>query len=156
MNLFLVQATIIIGVTRFLSLFGTYLRQPRVIFEVIGGILLGPSALGRSKYFLSTLYFSSTLSYLSLVAQFGLVLYLFIIGLELDPKLIVTHARNAASIALVGMAVPFGLGVAISKPMYDNLLEPDFQPSFTAFFVFIGTALSITGKKLNKIKVKGS
>jgi len=143
-----VQATIIIGVTRFLSLFGAYLKQPRVIFEVIGGILLGPSALGRTHYFIASCFPNTknnkSLSYLQLVAQIGLILYLFIVGMELDPKLIITHARKAGAIALIGMAVPFGLGVAISRTLYQNLAIDD-SVSFTAFFVFIGTAMSITG-----------
>lgn len=140
---FLVQATVIIGITRLLALFGAYLKQPRVIFEVIGGIILGPSALGKSSYFLSTIFPNSkahpTLGYIGLVANIGLVLYLFIVGMELDPKLLLSHAKKAGAVALVGMIVPFGLGVAISKTMYDNLLEPGFAPSFTGFFVFIGS-----------------
>ena len=87
------QAIIIIGVTRALSLLGGYLKQPRVIFEVIGGVLLGPSALGRIPNFQNRIFPTSSLNYLQLVANIGLVLYLFLVGLELDPKLLATHAK---------------------------------------------------------------
>ena len=79
--------------TRLLSLLGGYLKQPRVIFEVIGGILLGPSALGRNKNYLNKIFPTASLSYLSLVANIGLVLYLFLVGLELDPRSLATHAK---------------------------------------------------------------
>ena len=106
--------------------------------------------------------------YLSLVANLGLVFYLFIVGMELNPKLLISHGRKvsctddhyitvlycmvgiyfivfvqAACIAIVGMALPFGLGVAISRKMFDTL-QPHDQGSFIAFTVFIGTSMSIT------------
>lgn len=146
-NLFLVQAVIIIAVTRILSLVGGYFKQPRVIFEVIGGILLGPSALGRIPNFTSTIFNPTSLNYLSIVANIGLVMYLFLVGMELDPKLLAMHAKRAGSIAISGMALPFGLGVAVSVPLFNNLLiiDPKFEKvSFTSFYVFIGTAMSIT------------
>ena len=77
---FLVQATIIIAICRGLSVLGSFLNQPRVIFEIIGGILLGPSAIGRNEYYLTRIFPTKSLSYLSLVANIGLVLYLFLIG----------------------------------------------------------------------------
>jgi Kef-type K+ transport system membrane component KefB len=147
LSLFFVQATIIIGICRALSLVGTYLNQPRVIFEIIGGILLGPSAIGRNQDYLSKIFPTSSLSNLSIVANIGLTLYLFLVGLELDPKLLMSHLKNAGGIAISGMAVPFALGIAISGIMFNVLERPD--PEFkdvkaTSFFVFIGTAMSIT------------
>jgi len=110
LNLFFVQATIIISVCRALSLLGHYLRQPRVIFEIIGGILLGPSAIGRDSYFAQKIFPSSSIPYLSIVANIGLTFYLFLVGLELDLKLLATHGKKAGVIAIMGMAVPFVLG----------------------------------------------
>eukprot|EP01038_Epipyxis_sp_PR26KG_P007886 gene7886-10702_t len=144
---FLVQATIIIAVCRVLSILGFQLGQPRVIFEIVGGIILGPSAMGRSQKYLDTIFPTKTLGFLGLVANIGLVLYLFLVGLELDPALLKSHARNAGGIALVGMAVPFALGVAISHKMFVVLeqSDPEFADvSSVSFFVFIGTAMSIT------------
>ena len=67
--------------------------------------------------------------------------------MELDPKLLLTHARKAGAISFFGIAVPFALGIAISRVMFDTLQanEEGFEDvSFVSFFVFIGTAMSIT------------
>jgi Kef-type K+ transport system membrane component KefB len=144
---FFVQATIILGVCRVLSTFGTYIKQPKVIFEIIGGILLGPSAIGRDEKFLPDIFPKESLDFLDIVAQIGLTLYLFLVGLELDPKLLKSHARKAGGIAIIGMAVPFAIGVGISRVMFDVLQgdDPEYKDvSFVSFFVFIGTAMSIT------------
>lgn len=147
LSLFFVQATIILGITRSLSIMGTYLKQPKVIFEIIGGILLGPSAIGRNQAFLDQIFPQDSLNYLDIVANIGLTLYLFLVGMELDPNLLKTHARRAGFISFFGLAVPFCLGIAISRTMFDTLQgdDPDFQDvDFTSFFVFIGVAMSIT------------
>ncbi len=145
--LFFVQAVIIIGFSRALGLFGTYLKQPKVIFEIIAGVLLGPSAIGRNERYLSTIFPTSSLGYLSIVANIGLTFYLFLVGLELDPKLLTTHARKAGAISFFGIAIPFVVGIAISRIMFDTLEAQDEEfkdVSFVSFFVFIGTAMSIT------------
>ena len=142
LSLFLVQTCIIIGVTRSLSLLGQYFKQPRIIFEVIGGILLGPSALGRTKFFTSTIFKPSSMGHLNVIANFGLVFYLFVVGMELDPKLLITHYRKAGGVAIVGMIVPFGLGIAISRTLYDNLLDSTVQPSFTVSNISLSATLS--------------
>lgn len=143
------QVVIILVTCRILALLGHYLQQPRVIFEIIGGILLGPSAIGRQadSYYNRVIFAPSSLGYLSLVANIGLTLYLFLVGLELDPKLLQSHARKAAAISFFGISVPFSLGIAISQKMLDVLQadDPEFADvTFVSFAVFIGTALSIT------------
>ena len=146
-GLFLVQVVIILSICRVLGLLGSYLKLPKVIFEIVGGILLGPSAIGRNKAYLNAIFPASSLPLLGVVANLGLVLYLFIVGMELDPKLIMTHYRKAGGVAFMGMAVPFALGIAVSKIMFDTLQGSDpvyKNVSFTSFYVFIGTAMSIT------------
>jgi Kef-type K+ transport system membrane component KefB len=146
-GLFLVQCVIILSMTRVLGLAGSYLRLPKVIFEIVGGVLLGPSAIGRNKAYMTTIFPKSSLPLLNVVAQLGLVLYLFVVGMELDPKLIASHGRKAGAIAFFGMAVPFALGVGISQIMFDTLQANDPKYSkvpFVSFYVFIGTAMSIT------------
>lgn len=88
---------------------------------ILGGILLGPSAIGKNAKYLKTIFPASSLPLISVVANLGLTLYLFIVGMELDPRLLATHARKSGAIAFMGMAVPFALGVAISHTLFDSL-----------------------------------
>eukprot|EP01035_Chromulina_nebulosa_P023072 gene23072-29896_t len=109
LNLFLVQAVIIIAMCRSIGIIGFYLKQPSVIFEIIGGIILGPSAIGRNAIYLNMIFPPKSLTYLKLVADLGLILYLFVVGMELDVAKLATHAQRAGGVALMGMAVPFAL-----------------------------------------------
>jgi len=74
--------------TQLLSLLLRKLHQPRVIAEVLGGILLGPTALGRIPGFTQHVFPPQSVPYLTLVANIGLVLFLFLVGLEIDGGLI--------------------------------------------------------------------
>ena len=145
---FFVQVVIIISLTRGLSLVGYYLKQPTVIFEIIAGILLGPSGFGRNLHYMDTVFGTKTLSNLNLVAQIGLVLYLFLVGMELDVTALRSNIVKAGGVAVCGMALPFGIGVWISKYVYDQLVLTDdtmkHKPEFLAFYVFMGTAMCIT------------
>jgi len=146
-NLFLVQCIIIIGICRGLGILGSYLQQPKVIFEIIGGILIGPSALGRTDNFLKVYFTPASLKNISQFANLGLILYLFLVGMELDPKVLATHARKCGGVAIMGIIVPFCLGIAISSTLFNNLQGDDpkmKKVDAVSFFVFIGTALSIT------------
>ena len=73
------------------------LRQPKVIAEVLGGIILGPTAFGRIPGFTEHIFPEQSLSYLSLVANIGLVLFLFIIGLEIETDVIRKNGRGSGS-----------------------------------------------------------
>ncbi len=101
-SLFFVQVVLIIGVTRVLSATGHYLKQPRVCFEIIGGILLGGTALGRSSNFRKTFFPDDSLVYLELVSEIGVFVYLFQIGLDMDRKVIAVHAMKFACISIFG------------------------------------------------------
>ncbi|KAL2920354.1 K(+)/H(+) antiporter [Polyrhizophydium stewartii] len=120
--LFLLQVVIIIAVSRAIAVPLRYLRQPAVISEVIGGIVLGPSVLSRSQSFRDTVFPT--------------------VGLELDPRTLAKQFHRSAAISLAGIALPFGVGVAVSRLIYD--LFADHHVSFTSFFVFCGVAMSIT------------
>ena len=141
---FFVQVVIIVGLCRGLAIIGQKLRQPAVIFEIIGGILLGPTLISRNAYFRDVIFSKSSRSYLVLFSNVGLVLYLFVVGMELDPVLLISHGHKAAGIAIAGMVVPFGLGVAISRTLFDTLQPEVDNEKFVGFYVFIGTAMSIT------------
>ena len=118
------------------------MRQPKVIAEVLGGILLGPTAFGRIPGFTDHIFPSESIPYLSLTANIGLVLFLFLVGLEIESSVIKRNARLSAAIALGGMTLPFGLGAAFAVPLYKQFIGSDVV--FTHFMLFTGVAYSIT------------
>ncbi|GAA5992457.1 hypothetical protein JCM10908_000825 [Rhodotorula pacifica] len=141
--LFITQAFIIVTISRLLHLGLRYLRQPRVIAEIIAGILVGPTALGRIPGFTSNIFPTQSIPYLNLVANIGLTLFLFLVGLEVDFSLFRRNAKLSISISLVGMIVPFALGAAVSKGIYDRFIDSK-TVNFGTFLLFIGTANAIT------------
>ncbi|QDS69173.1 hypothetical protein FKW77_010566 [Venturia effusa] len=144
--LFIIQAGIIIIFCRLLHWPLQKLKQPRVIAEVIGGILLGPSVMGRIPHFTTTIFPSAAMPNLTLVANLGLLLFLFLVGLEVDLRYLVSNWKTAASVGFAGMALPFGLGCAIAWGLYHEFAnEPGTVPiSFGVFMLFIGVAMAIT------------
>ncbi|KIH91234.1 Sodium/hydrogen exchanger family protein [Sporothrix brasiliensis 5110] len=144
--LFIVQATIIVVFCRLLAYPLRLIGQPRVIAEVIGGILLGPSVLSRIPGFQSNIFPTISMPVLNNVANLGLILFLFLTGLEVDVRLFKRNWRVAVSVSIASMALPFGLGYAIAYGMYHQFAnEPGTLPiSFGVFGLFVGTALAIT------------
>lgn len=122
------------------------MRQPRVIAEVIGGILLGPSILGRIPGFSDAIFPEESMPVLSLAANVGLILFLFLVGLEVDLRLLLSNWKIALSVGAAGMAIPFGLGVGIAYGLYHQFKEDDgLEPvSFGIYALFIGVAMAIT------------
>jgi Kef-type K+ transport system membrane component KefB len=119
------------------------MKQPKVIAEVIGGIILGPTVMGRIPNFSKTIFPTQSLSYLNLIATIGLILFLFLVGLEVDPGVIRKHGRNAMMISAAGMILPFGLGAAVAIPVYHNFVDQT-KTTFGHFLLFVGVAMSIT------------
>ncbi|EPQ54638.1 hypothetical protein GLOTRDRAFT_77272 [Gloeophyllum trabeum ATCC 11539] len=128
--------------TQLLSLGLRRMRQPKVIAEVLGGILLGPTAFGRIPGFSKHIFPEDSKPYLSLVANIGLCLFLFLVGLEIEASVIKKNARLSATVALAGMCLPFGLGAALSVPLYHQFIDSSVK--FTHFMLFTGVAYSIT------------
>ncbi|KAJ1918402.1 hypothetical protein H4219_002628 [Mycoemilia scoparia] len=139
--LFLVQILIIICLCRLLHVFLYRLMQPRVIAEIIAGILLGPTVLGRWKAFKDNVFPTESLTVLNLVSNFGLILFLFMVGLELDPKMLKKNMHKSLLISIAGMILPFALGIATSYALF-KLIEK--EGSFVNFLLFCGVAMAIT------------
>ncbi|KAH9969870.1 Sodium/hydrogen exchanger family-domain-containing protein [Russula dissimulans] len=143
LRIWIIQVGIIILTTQILSLGLRKLRQPRVIAEVLGGILLGPTACGRIPGFSKHIFPSESIPYLSLVANIGLCLFLFLVGLEIDTAIIRRHARLSLTVAAAGITIPFGFGAALAIPLYHHFIDAS-QVSYPHFMLFTGVAYSIT------------
>ncbi|MBY0369600.1 cation:proton antiporter [bacterium] len=119
------------------------LGQPPVIGEVIGGILLGPSFLGAVAPELRlALLPPSAMPFLSVIAQLGVIFYMFVVGLELDLKVLRRSGHVALAISHASIVVPFLLGAGAALWIYTG-----FAPhgvSFTSFSLFLGVSMSIT------------
>jgi Kef-type K+ transport system membrane component KefB len=123
-------------------LFG-HLGQPPVIGEVLAGILLGPSLLGRVwPAAADALLPADVAPYLGVVAQLGIVLYMFLVGLELDLRLLREKAHTAVAVSHASIVVPFVLGAGLALFLYPRLSSRDVP--FTSFALFLGVAMAIT------------
>ncbi|OBT95423.2 K(+)/H(+) antiporter [Pseudogymnoascus verrucosus] len=144
--LFIIQVTIIIIFCRLLHYPLSLIRQPRVIAEVIGGIVLGPSVMMHIPGFKAAIFPDASLPILNLVANLGLILFLFLVALETDLQMFMRNWRVALSVGLAGMILPFGLGCGIAYGLYHQFrTDEGIVPiSFPVYMLFIGTALSIT------------
>ncbi|OQV10615.1 hypothetical protein CLAIMM_14589 [Cladophialophora immunda] len=145
-TLFIIQAAIVIILTRIIHVPLAYLRQPRVIAEVITGIILGPSVMGRIPGFTNAIFPTSSMPAFTLAANLGLVLFLFLVGLEVDLRFLASNWRIALSVGALGMAIPFGLGCGIAWGLYrDFRNDSGLAPiSFGVYMLFIGVAMAIT------------
>lgn len=144
--LFIIQAGIIVVFCRLLHWPLSKIRQPRVIAEVIGGIFLGPSVMGRIPGFSDAIFPKESIPNLNLVANLGLVLFLFLVGVEVDLRYFFSNWRVALSVGTAGMALPFGLGCAIAWGLYHEFREEaGIVPiEFGTYMLFIGIAMAIT------------
>jgi Kef-type K+ transport system membrane component KefB len=117
--------------------------QPPVIGEVLAGILLGPSLLGRlSPVVEARLFPEAVTPALGVVAQIGVVLYMFAVGVEFDPAALKRSAARLVFVSQASIAVPFLLGVCIAALIRPEFGLPGVPP--IAFALFMGIAMSIT------------
>jgi Kef-type K+ transport system membrane component KefB len=115
-------------------------HQPPVIGEVIAGILLGPSLLGPEIS--GAILPAAVAPSLGLIAQIGVVLYMFLVGLELHLGVVRERAREILVVSHAGIAVPFLLGAWLALFLYPRLSSADVP--FTSFALFMGVAMSVT------------
>ena len=100
--------------------------------------------MGRIPNFTSTIFPTAAMPNLALVANIGLVFFLFIIGLEVDFRVMLRNARIALSVSIAGLVIPFGAGCAMAVGIYNNFALGASQPSFGIFVLFVGVAFAIT------------
>jgi Kef-type K+ transport system membrane component KefB len=99
--------------------------------------------MGRIPKFSNTIFPTQSLPYLNLIATIGLILFLFLVGLEVDIGVMKKNGRSSALISVAGMVLPFGLGSAVAVPVYANFVDHT-KTSFGHFLLFVGVAMSIT------------
>ena len=140
----LVDIAVVIVAARLMGGLFRRLRQPAVVGEIVAGILLGPSLLGQLPGHLDERLFPLDVRpYLQIVAQLGLVIFMFIVGLELDLKLVQGKERVAGVISVTSVALPFGLGIALAALLFSSHAGSkgtDFLP----FAFFIGASMAVT------------
>lgn len=119
-------------------------RQPRVMGEVLAGIILGPTVFGLLFPDLQRALFpSDVIPLIGVVANLGLIFYMFLVGLELDLSQLRGRLAQTAAISNTGVAIPMLAGIAVALPTY-TLIGPPAKGGFTAFALFMGVSMSIT------------
>jgi Kef-type K+ transport system membrane component KefB len=141
--LVLVQVLIVIGLSRLVGLAFKSIKQPLVIGEIVAGIMLGPSLFGLVAPDVAVALFPpETIPFLNLLSQVGLIFFMFLIGLELNPKYLSGQLEVAVLTSHVSILAPFSLGTLLAVILYP--LVSNGSVSFTAFALFLGSAMSIT------------
>lgn len=141
--LLLAQIVTIIFVARLFGWICIKLKQPSVIGEMIAGIVLGPSLIGMYfPEFSAFLFPKESLGNLQFLSQIGLILFMYIVGMELDLSVLRKKAHDAVVISHASIIIPFALGIGLSYFIYREFAPEGVQ--FTSFALFIGIAMSIT------------
>jgi Kef-type K+ transport system membrane component KefB len=137
------QIALIIAASRLVALIFQKLNQPKVIGEMFAGIALGPSLLGwLAPHFWGSVFPASSLGFLNALSQVGVVVYMFLVGLALNPKALRKHPHTAVLTSHVSIIAPFVLGASLALVLYPRL--SDDSVSFIGFALFMGSAMSIT------------
>lgn len=141
--LLLSQIVTIIMAARLLGWICIKIKQPSVIGEMIAGIILGPSLLGiYFPEFSAFLFPKKSLGNLQFLSQIGLILFMYIVGMELDLSVLRKKAHDAVVISHASIIIPFALGIGLSYFIYQEFAPEGVQ--FTSFALFIAIAMSIT------------
>ena len=130
-------------VARLFGWLATKIHQPRVMGEVVAGITLGPTVLGALSPSLQSLVFpTDIIPLIGVVANLGLIFYMFLVGLELDASQLKGRVSQAFAISNMSVVFPLALGIAVAVPIYSLVAPPDTK--FVAFALYMGVAMSIT------------
>ena len=139
----LAQIVTIIIVARFFGWIFRKIGQPSVIGEILAGIVLGPSLVGAYfPEFSAALFPFESLGNLQFLSQIGLILFMFVVGMELDLKVLKNKANEAVVISHASIVIPFALGIGLAYFIYHKFAPEGVK--FLSFSLFLGIAMSIT------------
>jgi Kef-type K+ transport system membrane component KefB len=144
-NLFtlVLQIAVILMVCRVVGALFQKIHQPRVVGEMFAGIMLGPSLLGWMAPRISGYLFpTSSLGFLSALSQIGVIIFMFLVGLGINPNELKKHGHSAVLTSHVSITAPFVLAAFLSLYLYPRL--SDDSVAFTSFALFMGAAMSVT------------
>lgn len=143
LSILLLQIITIIIVSRTFGFLMRKIGQPTVIGEVVAGIVLGPSVFGMFfPEYMTFLFPKTSLPNLQFLSQIGLLLFMFVIGMELDIKVLKAKAHEAVVISHASIIVPYTLGMGLAYYLYTEFAPENI--SFSSFSLFMGIAMSIT------------
>ncbi|HEX8317512.1 cation:proton antiporter [Longimicrobium sp.] len=143
MLLLLAQIGVIVIAARGLGYLFRRIGQPQVVGEMAAGLMLGPSLLGWvAPGVTAALFPAASLGFLSALSQVGLLVFMFLVGVRLDPQLLRNRGHTAVVTSHVSIAAPFLLGTVLALAIHPTLAPKGV--SFTAFALFMGAAMSVT------------
>jgi Kef-type K+ transport system membrane component KefB len=143
LSVLLLQMIVILIAARVVGTLFLKVGQPAVVGEMVAGIILGPSLLGiLLPGAHSFLFPASSLDFLKLLSQIGVIVFMFVVGMDLNLQRLRQKADAAVLVSHASIIVPFFLGVTFSLLIYPTLAPSHI--SFSAFALFIGVAMSIT------------
>ncbi len=141
--LLLAQILVILIVSRLVGMVLRRLGQPPVVGEMVAGLLLGSSVLGvLSPGVYDTLFPRGTLRFLNALSQIGILMFMFLVGLDLDRELLARRGRAALLTSHASIAIPMFLSAGLAFLLFEALAVTGER--FTPFTLFLGTAMSVT------------
>ncbi len=143
---FFLELAVILGTCRVVGLLAKRIGQPQVVGEMIAGVLLGPSLLGKFAPGIQHHLFPSgqANTVLYTLAQIGLVLYMFLIGLNFDVNLIKHRAGTAVAVSAAGILTPLALGAALAMPLLAQGIYFDKSVTLVMAMMFLGASIATT------------
>jgi Kef-type K+ transport system membrane component KefB len=145
--LLLIEIALILGLSRVVGMLFARMRQPQVVGEMVAGIMLGPSLLGLINHgaLQQALFPAANIEILNVLSQLGVIFFLFLVGLELEPGLLRSGGRATLATAAASIIVPFLLGVLLTFGLYrTGIFNDPTHARWTGTALFMGAAMSIT------------
>ena len=137
------QIAVVLAACRAVGSFFLKIHQPRVVGEMFAGIMLGPSLFGWiAPQVASFLFPPSSMGFLNALSQIGVIVFMFLVGLGINPKELKSHGHAAVLTSHVSITAPFVLASFLAMYLYPRL--SDSSVPFSNFALFMGAAMSIT------------